>query len=501
MPSPLLRIRTLWGVVLCFVLAATAVVVLPHAAAAQTVGDVEARDGLIANQEALLNTYRCRFNIDTEIVPGGCADGAPSQPAAQPAPFTGTPTAVEIEARDGLIQAQEALLNTYRCRFNIDTEIVPGGCVDGAPAVVEPPLPPLGPPPAELGFDPFYQKYLDAGGIPIVTSAAVPDEALYATRDLFFDVLANRPDLIEALAESGMHVTLMAEGSVITEIPEFSQLNEQFPSRDWNVTTKGGGLGPTTSLPVMTAAVENVLCLESEVFPHEDVMIHEIGHAVLNMAIEFQMGDTEFRDRIKAAYQSALDAGLWENTYAATDEDEYWAEGTVGWFNLNSPPSGTHNNINTRAELLEYDPALAELLDEVYGDASAPSSCHETVDISANLIEGVVLGPDDQPVENILLWFWQGTVETSAWAHTDADGSFYGRVVNGTFSIDIHADPTHECSFVGWWGEGGLTTEARHITYTQVRDTDIDGIVIKLPDDPENLPYAGQCATRASRSS
>lgn len=33
---------------------------------------VEHRDALIADQESLLNTYRCMFGVDTEIVPGGC---------------------------------------------------------------------------------------------------------------------------------------------------------------------------------------------------------------------------------------------------------------------------------------------------------------------------------------------------------------------------------------------------------------------------------------------
>ena len=46
-------------------------------ASAQTVKDVEDRDDLIAAQEALLNVYRCRFDIDTEIVPDGCIDGVP----------------------------------------------------------------------------------------------------------------------------------------------------------------------------------------------------------------------------------------------------------------------------------------------------------------------------------------------------------------------------------------------------------------------------------------
>ena len=41
-------------------------------ASAQTVQDVAIRDRLIIAQEALLNAYRCQFDIDTQIVPGGC---------------------------------------------------------------------------------------------------------------------------------------------------------------------------------------------------------------------------------------------------------------------------------------------------------------------------------------------------------------------------------------------------------------------------------------------
>ncbi len=36
----------------------------------------------------------------------------------------------------------------------------------------------ISPPPAELGLDKFYKKYTDAGGIPIVSSWRVPDEAI-----------------------------------------------------------------------------------------------------------------------------------------------------------------------------------------------------------------------------------------------------------------------------------------------------------------------------------
>ena len=104
---------------------------LASAASAQTTEDVEVRDQLIANQEALLNVYRCHFNIDTQVVPGGCTNGAPSLPAVEPVPFASTPTSQDIATHDNLVEAQESLLNVYRCQFNIDTQIVPGGCQNG----------------------------------------------------------------------------------------------------------------------------------------------------------------------------------------------------------------------------------------------------------------------------------------------------------------------------------------------------------------------------------
>ena len=476
------------AVVLALVVAAIVVAVAPGASA-QTVADVEARDQLIANQENLLNTYRCLFKVDTQVVPGGCPNPDTVTPGVSPE----SPTPQDIKVRDGLIQNQEALLNVYRCRFDVDTQIVPGGCIDGAPAPVVEVLPPLGPPPAELGFDPFYQKYLDASGIPIVTSAAVPDAALYKTRDLFYEMLANRPDLLDALAKSGMHATLIAEGSVITDIPEFSQLYEQFPGTDWDIAILGGGLGPTTHLPVMAAVVENVLCLEGDVFTHEDILIHEIGHAVLSMAIEAQMGDTEFRSRLEAAYKSAIDAGLWRHTYAATNADEYWAEGTQTWFDLNGFPYRNQNNINTRAELLVYDPALAALLDEVYGDASVPSSCHETLDTVAYGFEGVVLSPDNQPIEDFYLWMHPGEIHDTTWAIVESDGSFFTRAKNGSFVIYVYRGRFDQCYFIGWHGGEGLVSRMEQATVIEIDGADVDGIEIKLPDAPENIPYLTPC--------
>ena len=142
------------NVLLACVVALFAVLLSP-VASAQTVADIEARDSLIANQEALLNVYRCLFGVDTEVVPGGCSEGKPALPPAAAQPFDGVFAEEELARRDVLVANQEALLNVYRCLFDVDAEIVPGGCLDGAPAV------PFVPPAADALF---YSGLVDGPG-------------------------------------------------------------------------------------------------------------------------------------------------------------------------------------------------------------------------------------------------------------------------------------------------------------------------------------------------
>lgn len=95
---------------------------------AQSVSDIELRDQLIANQENLLNSYRCLYNTDTHVVPGGCENVEHVTPGDPPS----APTEADLELRDRLIADQEALLNVYRCQFDVDTQLVPGGCSEAS---------------------------------------------------------------------------------------------------------------------------------------------------------------------------------------------------------------------------------------------------------------------------------------------------------------------------------------------------------------------------------
>jgi hypothetical protein len=60
--------------------------------------------------------------------------------------------------------------------------------------------------------------------------------------------------------------------------------------------------------------------------------------------------------------------GLWKGKYASVNHHEYFAEGVQSWFDNNRPPDHDHNHVDTRKELIEYDPDLAEMCREVFRD-------------------------------------------------------------------------------------------------------------------------------------
>jgi hypothetical protein len=219
-------------------------------------------------------------------------------------------------------------------------------------------------PPAALALDPFYKKHLDAGGLPVVGSEKVPDAALVEARAIVARMTSKRPDVLKALIDRKTRVAIMAKTEVTTDIPEHRDLNAAFPKTDWNKRCRG--VGATTARPACSGAEENVLQLEGDRYRGESILIHEFGHTMLSMGL-----DAAFRADVDAAYKDALSKGLYKNTYAATNADEYWAEGVQDWFDANqtsTPANGIHNEIGTRDQLKRYDPALAALLGKVYPD-------------------------------------------------------------------------------------------------------------------------------------
>ncbi|MBL9173793.1 MAG: peptidylprolyl isomerase [Verrucomicrobiales bacterium] len=210
---------------------------------------------------------------------------------------------------------------------------------------------------------PFYQKHLSVGGLPVVGSTNVSDAAIQEAAWIVWQMLSGRPELLKAMAAAHTRLAVMAWNEVTTDVPEHAHLE---PKVYWD--RRARGLGATPDAPAVSCAEENLLGFPGDPYSTENICIHEFAHAVHEMGL--RSVDPTFDARLAAAYHSATNRGLWRNTYAATSRHEYWAEGVQSWFDNNRANDALHNDISTRAKLRAYDPALAALCAEVFGDGA-----------------------------------------------------------------------------------------------------------------------------------
>lgn len=220
-------------------------------------------------------------------------------------------------------------------------------------------------PPASYGLDPFYKKFCLVAGIPVVSSGAVSDTALKSVASMMQSMLVKRPDAVKQMVEKKLKVAIIGKSEVTTDIPEYRNLYKQFPGTDWNKRTRG--IGATSFIPVSSVGEENVLCLSTDSYKGESIFVHEFAHSFAALGII--PIDSSFNQKLSDAYTAARAKGLWDNTYAASSKEEYFAEGVQSFFGSNltaTPSNGIHNNINGSASLKTYDSALHTLITSVY---------------------------------------------------------------------------------------------------------------------------------------
>ncbi|MEM9283411.1 MAG: hypothetical protein AAGA96_16430 [Verrucomicrobiota bacterium] len=214
-----------------------------------------------------------------------------------------------------------------------------------------------------LDLDPFYKKYLNCDGFPIVSSGRVSDAALREAAYLIGKMLGHRSDLLKAMIDREVRLVVMAPDEFTTDVPEHATL---VPKAYWDKRTRG--LGATDERLAVSVGEENLLGLEGDPYAEESIMVHEFGHAIHEMAMKSV--DPEFQGKLELAFNQAGVAGLWKGFYAGTNPAEYWAEGVQSWFDTNRENDDDHNHVDTREELIEHDPMLAELIGSVFGQNS-----------------------------------------------------------------------------------------------------------------------------------
>ena len=329
-------------------------------------------------------------------------------------------------------------------------------------------------PPPHLNADPYYQKYLDASGIPILAPESVPDAELRRTQATLFGMVADRPHLLDVLASQNTRILLYdRDKGGPSQLPEFSD----------DADSKFSGVFAETSYgqAVVAPAMTTYHCNET--------LIHEIAHA-LDYTIRIQEWEANRRPEFKQArnqtYLSAMEAGLWAGRYESTVSHEYWAEMVVHW--LRPDLFRTQFGLS---DLSELDSNAARLIEHYLGNPTLPEFC-KTRQFA---IRGRVLDDRGNPMPEV----W---VTLSAWRH-DGEGSWplrrYPDVVakrtglDGRFWIVEAVDPglleTADYFTLGiwrgepaeWWPACSIAGFAGH-----------NKTVVKNPDQELHIEVTGQ---------
>lgn len=227
-------------------------------------------------------------------------------------------------------------------------------------------------PPADKHINAFYKKYLDAGGIYIVASDSVKDEALMKMQEIINMMLLKRPDIKAYMAKKGCYTMVLGRHEEVCDLPEYKHFCTPDSIAYWNKRARGFGGLPQGEFTA-SFGEENLLALPGDRYKGENIPLHEFSHIIHTVGI---MGvDPGFDKRLKACMEHAKKERLWSNTYALSDKYEYFAECVQSFFDCNQyslPSNGIHNAINRRVKLKEYDPMMYNLLKEYFYEIPIP---------------------------------------------------------------------------------------------------------------------------------
>jgi alpha-glucosidase len=214
----------------------------------------------------------------------------------------------------------------------------------------------------------FFAKRLDFEGIPIKAPKQVEDAALRAACDRLSMMLSNLPTVRVRLRAAGAELHIIGRDQVTTDLPEWRQ-DKGKPLAEYNGLTRDQrtrGMGGRLT----SCGEENLLKLEKDRYLGRDICVHEFAHNILNYGVP-----EAIREKVRLQHRRSLERGLWVDSYAGSNHDEFFAELSMWYF-------GTHGDLNMkgpkpvpgREGFKSYDPEAFTLLDDFYSGRMEPAA-------------------------------------------------------------------------------------------------------------------------------
>src|SRR5580704_5910823 len=209
----------------------------------------------------------------------------------------------------------------------------------------------------------FFSKQVVCKGIPIKAHADVEDAALFEARRRLGRMLEHVPVVVANLVDIGAEMHIIGKNQVTSDLPylrhwkgkAYETYGKTFASIDARTRGVGGVLA--------SCGEENLLKLPSDRYrDHRDICTHEFAHTVLGFGLS-----PDVREMVRTQFKKSIAAGLWKTAYASTNDDEFFAELTMWYFDSR----GDFGRIAPKPEVgrawfSKYDPGAYAVLDGIY---------------------------------------------------------------------------------------------------------------------------------------
>lgn len=228
-------------------------------------------------------------------------------------------------------------------------------------------------PPSEVELSSYYTKYTNCTGIPVIGNSEVPDDAFDVANQTIDFLLQGLDDARDNLIERGEYYILVPPGGTPRDVPEFANAPGQVNTGIYWDQPRCGASGSA-----------GLLCMvEDNPDGHANVFVHEMGHMIsISGLAEVESG---FNQEWTQAYNNAVSSGLWDNTYAQTNKEEYFSVCLQTYYEVGYPfvteinGDGNWNSIVTRSQFAQYDPTMYNLIDSRFNSSlNVPGCIHGT---------------------------------------------------------------------------------------------------------------------------
>jgi hypothetical protein len=209
----------------------------------------------------------------------------------------------------------------------------------------------------------FFAKQVVCKEIPIKAHADVDDAALFEARRRIGRMLEHVPAVVANLADAGAELHIIGKNQVTSDLPylrhwkgkPYETYGKTFESIDARTRGVGGLLA--------SCGEENLLKLPLDRYrDHRDICTHEFAHTLRAYGLS-----PEVREIVRKQFEKSTAAGLWKTAYASTNDDEFFAELSMWYFDSR----GDFGHITPkpqvgRAWFRQYDPGAFTVLDGIY---------------------------------------------------------------------------------------------------------------------------------------